>query len=243
LVRTGGGDALSLMRGIQAMSDAGADADGGVRGRGVDRGASGDADVLIGDFGAVGDTSRWSVYWCEGTGEVYARRCLSVTGEASRRRPARLLGRVPAVAYLSETLRAIDFSRHDERWKDTLGIDEIERWLRMVAASLNAEAGDWLSTLNGDTTAYYLDHGHTRSSVDFSTAELMARELWDDLDDTAAHAASTLSELIDILHEDGNLARAATVAQRLVELAIGMHLALNEAYRVGHQQLPGPQPP
>jgi hypothetical protein len=89
---------------------------------------------------------------------------------------------------------------------------------------------------------YYLDFGHTRFNVDFSTAELVARELWDDVDDTAADATKALSELVETLHGDGNLARAATAAERLLGLAIGMHLALSEAYRVGHEQLPGPQP-
>jgi phage-related minor tail protein len=113
----------------------------------------------------------------------------------------------------------------------------------MVDSALDASAATTTSALAEGETAYYLDYGHTRRDIDGSRTELLARELWEDLDDTAATASRVLSELIETLHGSGNLARAAAASQQLVELAVGLNVALGEAYQLAHRQRPGPPRP
>jgi hypothetical protein len=199
-------------------------------------------EVVSQNFGAIGDTSRWTVYWVARTGDVYAHRHLRrPVGDSNQ--DDRLLGRVPTVDYLHDTVRAISRSRNSSDWEQKSGIDELARWLRRVMAALNAEALTLPFADNEDVALYYIDYGHTRDTVEGSTSNLSARELWDDLDDTTADARTLLDDLTDTLNGDGNLARAATAAQSLVELAIAMHIALHDAYQVAHQQLPGLQLP
>ena len=197
--------------------------------------------IVIGDFGALGDTSLWTVYWLATTGEIWARQKSAPSRRHSRGRPDRLLGRLPTLDYASEIIRLIRQSRRSPTWEKASGIDDLARWIRMVMAALNHEPRGLANIINEENRAYYLDFGHTRHRVDRSTTELTARELWDDLDRTAAHATHVLNDLVETLNADGNLAHAATTAQELVELAIGIYLALGNAYRVAHQQLPGPQ--
>jgi len=193
--------------------------------------------VVIGEFGAAGDASMWTVFWQNGTGKVYARPD-SPPGRQSGRSADRLIGRVPTVDYVHDILQVITRSRGDSDWKRDSGIDELARWLRMVASALDADSASAASALAESQNAYYLDYGHTRRDVDSSAIELLARELWEDVDDTAANASRALSDLIDTLHGSGNLAQAATASQQLVELAVGLHVALTEAYQAAHRQLP-----
>jgi hypothetical protein len=196
--------------------------------------------VVIGEFGAAGASAPWTVVWRNDTGEVYARPNSSL-GPQSRRDPDRLLGRVPTVDYVNDIVEVITRSRGATDWKAHSGVDELARWLRMVTSALDATTASAASALAEGDNAYYLDYGHIRSDVDRSTTELMGRELWEDLDDTAANASRTLSELTEILRGTGNLAQAAAASLRLLELAVGLHVALSEAYEVAHRELPGPQ--
>jgi hypothetical protein len=193
--------------------------------------------IVIGEFGAAGDAATWTVFWQNGTGKVYARPN-PPQGRQTGRSADRLIGRVPAVDYVNDIVETITRSRGDSDWQRDSGIDELARWLRMVSCALDAGSATAASALAEVQNAYYLDYGHTRHDVDSSLIEFLARELWEDLDDTAANASRTLSHLIDTLHGSGNLAQAATASQQLLELAVGLHIALTEAYQLAHRQLP-----
>jgi hypothetical protein len=196
--------------------------------------------VVIGEFGAAGGSATWTVVWRNDTGEVYARPH-SPPGARSRRDPDRLLGRVPTVDYVNDIVEEITRSRGATDWRRHSGVDELARWLRMVASALDATTASAASALAEGDNAYYLDYGHTRRDVDRSTTQLMGRELWEDLDVTAANASRTLSELTETLHGNGNIAQAAAASLKLLELAVGLHVALSEAYEVAHRERPGPQ--
>jgi hypothetical protein len=195
-------------------------------------------EVSFGHFGSVAGGEVWELAWAPDTGAVQARE-ISAGYPSSTAGGKRFLGRVPTVDYVRDLITAITRTHGGDGWRSTHGIDELTRWLRMLGAALDGEVWTWPAPLHQDLSAYYLDYDHTRDLIDSTDLELAARELWEDVDELSAQARDTARVLMEGLSAGGTLAQAARAAQELVDVAIALHLVLNDAYHVAHQRFPG----
>jgi hypothetical protein len=201
--------------------------------------SSGMGEVPLGRFGSAHTQTLWEVVWDPAASAVAAWPAPSAKPASDNRR--RILGRVPTIEYVQDTIDAISGAHGNDDWQATHGVEELSRWLCMVRIALEGEAWRWPAPMDDDLRAYYLDYGHTRGLVDRENLDLTACELWHDLDDLAAQACGVAQDVVANLGTDGALALAARAAQELVDVAIALHLALNDGYHAAHQRFPGPR--
>lgn len=190
--------------------------------------------ALVEDCGSPGS---WLVSW---PGVAAPAGAHQVDGQEGARAVAdrHVLGRVPKPEYLDELMAAIDVAHGSPGWRDT-ACHLLGPWLERLNAALDGDVDYTPPGWQDSPQPLYLDLGHSRQMVGALQEELVAPELWADLDETAAALHETVHRLAELLERGDTLAEAAQCAGELVGLAAAVHLALADGYRAAHEAHPG----
>jgi hypothetical protein len=203
--------------------------------------ASSAGEVLIGIFGA----RAWRVSWHPDTGAVHAVRLH--LGPPAALPPGddgstRCLGRFPSADYVHRAVADLDAVKGSAQWRVDGGIELLELWMARVARGVEGDVRGSLAAFDEVMRPRYLDLGRTVSDVERARGELLAPEMWERLEALQLEAREALTALAGALRGRGNIGRAAGAAQDLAEVALQLHVALADGYRVAHETIPGEPP-